>query len=301
MQLGDLTAFIGKNDSGKSSVLDALDIFFNDAKIDQDDASKTGDASDVRISCEFEDLPRSLIVDVDYETTLEQEYLLNEQSRLEIVKLYNCGLKTVKPKVFAKCYHPTAKDYDDLLLLKNRELKARAAQLAIDVSDIDQRTNAELRKAIWQNAHDLSLGVKEIPVDAEGAKQVWEQLRKYLPVVALFKSDRPSTDQDAEAQDPMKAAVREALKCLQESLDEISEYVEKEVRGIANNTVEKIREMDPNLASQLSPRFTPPNWANVFKISLTGDDEIPINKRGSGVRRLILLNFFRAKAEQRAV
>jgi len=34
---------------------------------------------------------------------------------------------------------------------------------------------------------------------------------------------------------------------------------------------------------------------------LTDDDEIPINKRGSGVRRLILLNFFRAKAEQAAI
>ena len=34
-------------------------------------------------------------------------------------------------------------------------------------------------------------------------------------------------------------------------------------------------------------------------MSLTGDDQIPINKRGSGVRRLILLNFFRAEAERR--
>lgn len=28
----DLTAFVGKNDMGKSSVLEALDIFFNDSK-----------------------------------------------------------------------------------------------------------------------------------------------------------------------------------------------------------------------------------------------------------------------------
>jgi putative ATP-dependent endonuclease of the OLD family len=35
-----------------------------------------------------------------------------------------------------------------------------------------------------------------------------------------------------------------------------------------------------------------------LKASITGDEDIPINKRGSGVRRLILLSFFRAKAEQ---
>ncbi|TEW53080.1 hypothetical protein E2R68_13770 [Psychromonas sp. RZ22] len=34
-------------------------------------------------------------------------------------------------------------------------------------------------------------------------------------------------------------------------------------------------------------------------ISITGDEEIPINKRGSGVKRLVLLNFFRAEAERR--
>jgi ABC-type glutathione transport system ATPase component len=34
-------------------------------------------------------------------------------------------------------------------------------------------------------------------------------------------------------------------------------------------------------------------------VSITGDENIPINKRGSGVKRLILLNFFRAEAERR--
>ena len=129
----------------------------------------------------------------------------------------------------------------------------------------------------------------------------WEQLKKELPIFSLFKSDRPSTDQDEEAQDPMKAAVKEAIRAKEEELNRIEEYVRNEVKAIAENTVKKIREMDPSLASQLSPRFTPPSWANVFKISLTGEDEIPINKRGSGVRRLILLNFFRAKAERQAI
>ncbi|MEI7510092.1 MAG: AAA family ATPase, partial [Flavobacterium sp.] len=32
IEFGDLTAFVGKNDIGKSTVLEALDIFFNDGK-----------------------------------------------------------------------------------------------------------------------------------------------------------------------------------------------------------------------------------------------------------------------------
>ena len=33
IEFGDLTAFVGKNDIGKSTVLEALDIFFNDSWI----------------------------------------------------------------------------------------------------------------------------------------------------------------------------------------------------------------------------------------------------------------------------
>jgi len=98
----------------------------------------------------------------------------------------------------------------------------------------------------------------------------------------------------------MKAAIKEALKAQEVRLEKISEFVKNEVQTIAEQTVAKIQEMDSTLASQLNPRFSSPNWSSVFKVSLTGDDDIPINKRGSGVRRLILLNFFRAKAEQAA-
>lgn len=58
--------------------------------------------------------------------------------------------------------------------------------------------------------------------------------------------------------------------------------------------------MDPALATELAPQFkSEPKWEGLFKLSLTGDDQIPINKRGSGVRRLVLLNFFRAEVERK--
>jgi putative ATP-dependent endonuclease of the OLD family len=48
----------------------------------------------------------------------------------------------------------------------------------------------------------------------------------------------------------------------------------------------------------LKPRVKTKNWDSLFGVTLTGDGEIPINKRGSGTRRLVLLNFFRAEVEQ---
>jgi len=271
----DLTVLVGKNDAGKSAVFDALAIFFEESKLDSDDASISGDKKDVRIICEFDDFPESLVIDANYSTTLANEYLLNERGKLEIHKVYNGSLKTPKlTGTYARTVHPSAPEASDLLLLKNSELKQRAADLNIPTDSIDTRVNTQLRHQIWASVNDLQLVPQEIPLDQETAKKIWGQLCKYLPCFALFRSDRPSTDQDAEAQDPMKAAVKEALKEKEAELNSIADYVREEVRRIAEQTVDKLREMDPSLASELKPHFRPPNWANVFKISLTGSSTL---------------------------
>ena len=298
--INDLTVFVGRNDAGKSAVLDALSIFFEETKLDPDDACLSGDKTDVRIICEFDDLPEELVIDADFPTKLNQEYLLNENNQLEIHKVFNAELKTPKANVYAYALHPNVQNLDDLLLLKNPQLKTRARDLNVSLEQIDSRVNTLIRQQLWSSIDNLLLQAKEIPLDKAAEGKIWEQLKKYLPCFALFKSDRASTDQDAEAQDPMKSAVKEALKKQEDQLELISKSVQEEVQLIAEATVERLREMDQSLASQLRPRFSQPNWSSVFKISLTGDDDVPINKRGSGVRRLILLNFFRAKAEQAA-
>lgn len=58
--------------------------------------------------------------------------------------------------------------------------------------------------------------------------------------------------------------------------------------------------MHPDLARNLYARFSDLTWAKALKVDLLSDDNIPLNKRGSGVRRLVLINFFRAKAENSA-
>ena len=61
--------------------------------------------------------------------------------------------------------------------------------------------------------------------------------------------------------------------------------------------------MNPDIAESLIPVIPGSEtlkWNDVFKsVTISGDEGIPINKRGSGVKRLILLNFFRAEAERR--
>lgn len=300
----DLTAFIGKNDVGKSTIFDALQIFFDEKGIDQEDlnkaALKNGNFT-VSITCLFEGLPEQIVIDSDYPTDLKSEFLLNGQGQLEIVKKFNCKLVTPKLSgVFANALHPALDGLNDLLLLKNADLKKRAQDQGIDLSKIEGgKINTLVRRSIWAAAQaETQLELQEIDLDNEDAKRIWSMLKRYVPVFAVFRSDRPSTDQDSEAQDPMKLAVKEALKSKEDELQKIVEDITREVTKVAEVTVQKIAEMEPELAAGLEPRVSTKPWHNIFNIRLEDDENISLNKRGSGVRRLILLNFFRAKVEK---
>lgn len=306
-ELNDLNVIVGKNDIGKSTVLEALDIFFNEnkgtIKIDKDDVNKKCKAegnTEIKISVVFEELPETLTIDATNPTTLESEYLLKPDNTLEIVKKYpNAG----KEKVYIKANHPTNESCSELLLKKNADLK----KLLTDEIECEDKTkNATIRKALWNHfSEDLQLNEIEIEIAKLDAKNTWEQLKKHMPLYSLFQSDRKNSDGDSEVQNPMKLAVAEILKDneLRENLNKVAQEVEKKLIEVSNKTLEKLNEMNPEIAESLTPIIPSPDslkWIDVFKsVSITGDEDIPINKRGSGVKRLILLNFFRAEAERR--
>lgn len=303
-----LTVFVGKNDIGKSSILEALDIFFNDGKgiikIDKNDINKQAFAegnTEISISVIFEDLPNEIVIDTTNETTLQSEFLLNTEGRFEVIKKFpNAG----SSKIFIKAYHPTNPNCRDLLLKKDTELRGIIDQLHIQCTDRTRKS--VMRTAIW-NYYSDNLCLEEIEIDVTKGetKTIWDRLRDYLPIYTLFQSDRKNSDGDNEVQDPLKEAVKEILANveLREQLSRIASEVEGKLREVSVRTLEKLREMNPEVASSLNPVIPSVDnlkWADVFKnVSITGDDDIPINKRGSGTKRLILLNFFRAEAERR--
>jgi len=297
LQTDDVTLLIGRNDVGKSSIMDALNIFLSEEPMDPSDASVGTKCSEVCITCEFDELPSQLVLDADHPTSLEEEYLVRGDERLVVEKTYDCSRKRPSASISLVAYHPTAEGVDDLLGLTQPQLKARAKQLGADLDRVNQTVNSDLRRAIREAVPDLQCREITVPLDKGDRKTAWQELKKHLPLYALFRSDRPSTDQDDEAQDPMKAAVDQAVQAQSEKLEEITRAVQRQVERVAENTVDKLREIDPSLAEGLRPEFQDPTWSRVFKIALKDDAGIAMNKRGSGVRRLILLSFFRAQAE----
>ncbi|MEM8863237.1 MAG: AAA family ATPase, partial [Chloroflexota bacterium] len=212
IDIGELTAFIGKNDAGKSTVLEALDIFFenNTTKMTPEDACVSGERNRVRIGVVFDKIPEQLDIDAGALTTLQAEHLLNADGFLELHKTYDCTKSTMTPKVSTMAVHPSSDAVKGLISKKNADLKKLVKDAGVE-ANCHLNNNPSMRQALYDCVSELNLVLQEVQLNDGDAKNIWEAVKRHLPIYALFRSDRSSSDQDPEVQDPMKLAIRSAL------------------------------------------------------------------------------------------
>ena len=300
----DLTCIIGKNDIGKSTIIEALDAFFNDS-IDSGDLSVNSVGSDIELSCYFEDIGDEVVLDTSVPTSPSEEGILNSSGQLEVKRVFSIG-RSIRKSIYILGNYPDDERLSNLLSLKNASLKAKAAELGVDLSDINRSKNPPIRQKIRETVGG-ERSIKEIKVDGnlnaeDNLKAIWSSLSKKLPIFSLFKVDKSLDDKDADVQDPMKAAIDESLAIpeIQDLLQQVEEKVKEKSTEIADSIIEKLKDFDESLAERLKSDFAKnPAWKKVFDLTLLNENNIPLNKRGSGIRRLVLLSFFQAQAEKR--
>lgn len=303
----NLNVIIGKNDVGKSTILEALEIFFNSekTKIDISDLSVFSCEKEIEIACCFDVGDGTILIDSTNYSSCKDEFLLNESGLLEIKQVWDCS----KSKITANCQktyivamYPTKFD-PPLLQEKISVLQKRYDTYKDDPGYVPEtRTkSAELRKAIYSKelSEPISVARTDIDISKEDGKKIWDSISKQLPLYCLFESDRKNTDKDAEIQDPLKAVTKSVVADMEEQIKQMQEEVKQKVEEIGKKTIEKLSELDSNIARNIQPKVTLKPIDSSFSFDLVSDNDIPLNKRGSGVRRLILLSYFRADAEER--
>ncbi|WP_461630874.1 ATP-binding protein [Labilibaculum euxinus] len=303
-KINDLTCIIGKNDIGKSTILEALDCFFNE-NIDKGDLTAGYGNDTIEITCVFEELPKTIVLDSSIETSPIEEKILNSKGQLEIKKEFKIA-KSIGKSTYLIAKHPTHVKLINILSLKNSHLKVLAEEVDADLTGVAKTKNPSLRRAIRAavKSEEAEIAIKvDGSLDSENnLKALWIKLKSFLPIYSIFKVDKNIDDKDKDVQDPMKQAVRESLAIPE--IKELLERIEVEVRNksseVAERTLEKLRDIDESLAEKMKSDFSKiPAWDKVFDLTLLNEDNIPLNKRGSGVKRLVLLSFFQAQAEKK--
>lgn len=308
ISIDDLTCIIGRNDVGKSSIMEALDAFFNENNINKSDHTTTAPADDqkIEITCIFDNLPEEIVLDSSALCNLDEEGLLNAQKELEIKRVWDCSGKSLGKSTFLNCNYYDAPEADGLLSKKKDTLKTYIQDNHINMLEGGRMTiNRDMRRAIRSHYNMANRTEKYIKVDGnltteDNLKSIWKMIAEQLPIYALFKMDRIMSDKDVDVQDPMKLAIEEALKAdeIRQKLRDVEEFVKSHTSNIADATIKKLSNFDSKLAERLKSSFSKEcKWSSVFDIALLNENNIPLNKRGSGIRRLVLLSFFQAQAE----
>ncbi|MBD3842537.1 MAG: ATP-binding protein [Campylobacterales bacterium] len=298
----NMNVIIGQNDIGKSTILEALDIFFGQEviKIDISDFNKDKEGDKIVIGVGFDiDKNLQIIIDSTNPTNLNEEYLLNQDGYLEIVKEFEVkNDKLSKEKVFINANYPTVFD-DPLVTLKIKELKDALEKHGLKSKD--DTKSAEIRKTLYENliGNDSKLALRAIDITKEDAKAIWEQLQKELPLYFLFQSDRANKDSDGDVQNPLKAATKKIVADLDKEFQNIKTRLEEQLTQIGTETINKMKDMGLEVANNLIPKVSNKSLDSLFSFSLESDDGIALNKRGSGFRRMVMLNYFRAEAERK--
>ncbi|WP_444903607.1 ATP-binding protein [Microbulbifer sp. CnH-101-E] len=303
-QLDNLTAIIGKNDIGKSAVIEAVDAFFNDT-IEANDLSNNADNNSIEITCYFEDIPKEVVLDTSIETSPKDEGILNTKDQLEIKKVFTFAARKTT-SIYLNANHPSDQSLTNLLSMKNTPLKSFAKELGVNLQGVNSSKNPALRAAIREHVGG-GRQMREIKVDGnidneDNIKTVWNSLKKLLPIFSLFKTDKTFDDKDGDIKDPLQSAIKEALALpqIRDLLSEVESKVKEYSTEIADRTIEKLKNFDKDISERLRSEFIKtPTYAKVFDLTLLNENDIPLNKRGSGIRRLVVLSFFQAQAEKR--
>ncbi|TFD66320.1 hypothetical protein E3T47_07360 [Cryobacterium ruanii] len=299
VSIDTLTVFAGKNDAGKSSILEAMRLFLDKGKPDVSDYSVHGHGT-IRITCTFADLPPELVIDQTAVTTLQDEKLLDANGHLVISKTWTRG--RANPEILAHALHPVVDGGPTLIGLKHAQLKSLASTLDVVAELEDRRVNLNYRQAIWRawEAKGLSsLQPTIIPLNSEDGKHVTSALESVFPLFHLFQADRLGAESDEVAQDPAKLIVKAVLDRHTAELTKLTSDVKAEISELLLEVVGKLEEFAPNLAAKLIPANLDPVWQKAFSsLQFVDENDVPLAKRGSGTRRLVLLSFFRAEVER---
>ena len=303
-----LQLFIGKNDIGKSTIFEALDIYFNDkdanVKLSIDDlnvnAKKNGDYK-ISITCCFALDQNDEIFVETIKVDPKEEFLLNRNNEIEIKKEWDCA-STLKCSTSIVCCIPQSVP-SSVLTEKQADLKKRVKELKIEDS-VNQTINSSMRKGIIAALTNDNTPLIEQTIQTKNLlceKDIFDNISKSFPDFYLFKADRKNSTSDDEVQNPMAIAVKRAFEIqeVQDYIKKIQDIIEKELNNINSATITKLKEFNVDYGNNLTAR-TASNWSKAISNDIVDGNNIPINKRGSGIRRLLLLSYLMVEAEHKS-
>jgi len=303
VKLGLLATIVGQNDTGKSNILRALQLFFEDRKIEEDDVHNGATPiDDVSIEVAFTSLPSKIELEDGVETTFQEEMLLDTNGYLRIRKIYPRESLT-KYSVYL-----VTRDFEDdrfagLPALKETELNERCKSVGIEVIRSGRGiTNKGKREALRARARDKGIQLidQELPLTLKD--ELWKTVASLLPEFLLFETDTKLGVTETTFQSQFRPIIKTAAEQpdVIEAKNAFTGAIGQALQGEINKIFERLqRHTDIFSDLTVKPDFS---WDKAVNFDIFGRDqygvENSLERRGSGIQRLLMVAFFQYLADR---
>ena len=180
LKVGDINSFVGKNDSGKSNILKALDAFFNE-KFTSNDVFKgiaENEKTEITIRFETSETINPLALDSEGKIKLKKVFTFSSAGKLVKELFYTCN--DINSEQYSNCWG-----------IKEADINGYLSSLSVEHSRSGRGvTNISKIELIDANTQDLGRVEKEYPGE-EYLKNLKKQYEFFeMPDYSLFDAEQ---------------------------------------------------------------------------------------------------------------
>jgi predicted ATP-dependent endonuclease of OLD family len=290
LNCGQINSYVGKNDSGKSSILKALDAFFNKNFSNKDIFQGKSEEGEVSITIQFEPHceVNSLALDCDGYIALKKVFSINDRGRVTVKEQYICN------------------DFDHEISncwgVKEADLNKYLESLSVEYSKSGRgHTNLSKIEQIEENLAGVGRIEKCHPVG-----EMVNNLNKYYdefeyPTFSIFDAEVDLSEGSTEFQNQFKPIVLTSIANNQELTDQLETNVKSDlesefavITSLLQKNIPEIEKINTDVVC---------NWRTLVKFGLSlkfknDEFDIPLSHKGTGFKRLLMVAYFEYLAQK---
>ncbi|GFD83830.1 hypothetical protein KUL118_66920 [Tenacibaculum sp. KUL118] len=291
LKVGDINSFVGKNDSGKSNILKALNTFFNE-KFDSNDVYK-GIGQDEKTEIIIRFTPSSAV----------NPLALDSEGKIHLKKTFEFSSAGKVVKTFTYiCNDINSEEYTNCWGIKEAEINSYCSALGVEYSR-SGRGVTNVSKIDLINESTLELGrVEKEHNAADFLKNIKKQYSFVeLPEYSLFDAEQDLNVSSTSFQSQFKPIAAESLN----NNSDLKDQIELNVQTDLETEFSAITTLMQKNVPELEKINTSPvcNWGNLVKFDLSlkfrsDNYDIPISNKGTGFKRSLMVAYFEYLAQK---
>lgn len=294
LDVSNINTFVGKNDSGKSAILRALECFFDEKKFDQKDVFK-GKTEEEKTSIE---ISFSIPAETD-DLALDQLKMVTIKKEFEVV-----GGKAKQNSLY-KCFDFIDEKYQDLWNKKETDLNDLITGLGITPEKSGRGKKNVVR--IEQIKKALSTTTREDKYHVLGdfiknLEKTYEDI--IFPEYSFFDAEQDLNVEATNFQSQFKPIVSAYFETKKAETEEIEKGLKQDL-ALEFEEIRKFMEKNVSGLKKFVPT-TDFDWSKSLKkfdlnLEFEGNSfDVPISHKGTGFKRLLMVAYFEYLASKKA-